>query len=76
MTYHWDSDVIAPYGYIRPIGNVPLHPNGAKMKFFLYNNRKSSRNYPKEKTKMAVSFASNCWTVEIESSQNEFVKEL
>ncbi len=26
MTYRWDSDVVAPYGYVRPIGNVPLHP--------------------------------------------------
>jgi alpha-1,3-fucosyltransferase len=74
MTYRWDSDVIAPYGYIRPIGNVPLHPNEAQMKFYLYNNRKSSRNYAKGKTKMAVWFASNCWTVE--SSRNELVKEL
>jgi hypothetical protein len=54
MTYRWDSDVVAPYGYVRPIGNVPLHPSEAQMKIYLSNHRNSSRNYAKGKTKMAV----------------------
>ena len=28
MTYRWDSDMVGPYGYVRPIGNVPMHPKG------------------------------------------------
>jgi len=74
MTYRWDSDVVAPYGYVRPIGNVPLHPSEAQMKIYLSNHRNSSRNYAKGKTKMAVWFASNCRIVV--SSRNELVKEL
>lgn len=73
MTYRWDSDVVAPYGYVRPIGNVPLHPSKHQMKFYLSNNLKG-KNYAKGKTKMAVWFVSNCKTVL--SSRNELVNEL
>ena len=39
MTYRWDSDIVNPYGYIAPIGNVPLHPSNDLMKQFLLFSR-------------------------------------
>jgi hypothetical protein len=73
MTYRWDSDVVAPYGYIRPLGKAQLHPSDSQMKCYFSNNG-GIKNYAKGKTKMAVWFVSNCRTVV--SSRNELVKEL
>jgi alpha-1,3-fucosyltransferase len=73
MTYRWDSDVVAPYGYVRPIASIPLHPSEDQIKVYLSNNH-SKVNYAKGKTKMAVWFVSNCEMVV--SSRNELVKEL
>ncbi len=73
MTYRWDSDVVAPYGYVRPTGDVPLHPSNAQLKNYL-SIYESKINYAKGKTKMAVWFVSNCWIVV--SSRNELVSEL
>ncbi|KAI9559150.1 hypothetical protein GHT06_015939 [Daphnia sinensis] len=72
MTYRWDSDIIATYGYIKPIGKVPLHPDEDQMKSYLTDSRKAV-NYAKGKTKMAAWFVSNCYS---KSSRNEFVTEL
>jgi hypothetical protein len=72
MTYRWDSDMIYPYGYITPTGNVPLHPTPNQMKFYL--SKPTRVNYAKGKTKMAAWFVSNCHTVV--SGRNEMVKEL
>lgn len=61
-----------PYGSIKPIGKVPLHPDEDQMKIYLVNSRKAG-NYAKGKTKMAAWFVSNCNS---KSSRNEFVREL
>jgi alpha-1,3-fucosyltransferase len=68
MTYRWDSDMISPYGYITPTGNVPLHPSDDQMK--LYLSKPTVVNYAKGKTKMAAWFVSNCNSF---SSRNEVV---
>jgi hypothetical protein len=70
MTYRWDSDMVGPYGYVKPIGNVPLHPSESQMKEYLSN---SKVNYANGKTKMATWFVSNCNS---RSSRNEMVNEL
>ena len=70
MTYRWDSDMVGPYGYVKPIGNVPIHPNKSQMKEYLSN---SKVNYADGKTKMAVWFVSNCNS---KSKRNEMAKEL
>ena len=68
MTYRWDSDIVRPYGYIKPIGNVPLHPSENQMEHHL-----SEVNYADGKTKMVTWFVSNCNS---KSKRNELVKEL
>ncbi len=68
MTYRWDSDIVRPYGYIKPIGNVPLHPSENQMERNL-----SEVNYADGKTKMVTWFVSNCNS---KSNRNEMVKEL
>jgi hypothetical protein len=70
MTYRWDSDMVGPYGYVKPIGSVPLHPSESQIKEYLSS---SKINYAKGKTKMAAWFVSNCKS---KSSRNEMVKEL
>lgn len=72
MTYRWDSDVVMPHGYIKPIGHVPLHPSDDQMKLYLFNST-GSVNYAKGKTKMAAWLVSNCKTV---GGRKELVKEL
>lgn len=75
MTHRWDSDIVAPYGFISPAGNVPLHPSDEQLQFYLYHHSQSnSINYAQGKTKMAAWFASNCKFVR--SSRNEVIKEL
>jgi alpha-1,3-fucosyltransferase len=71
MTYRWDSDIVYPYGYINPIGNVPLHPSESQMKYFL-SHPKVKVNYAQGKTKMATWFVSNCNTVL--SSRNKLIE--
>ncbi|XP_045027833.1 4-galactosyl-N-acetylglucosaminide 3-alpha-L-fucosyltransferase FUT5-like [Daphnia magna] len=44
MTYRWDSDVVMPHGYIKPIGHVPLHPSDDQMKLYLSNPTGSVNN--------------------------------
>jgi hypothetical protein len=70
VTYRWDSDMVRPYGYVKPIGNVPLHPSESQMKEYLSN---SKVNYANGKTKMAAWFVTNCHS---KSSRNEMVQEL
>ena len=70
VTYRWDSDSVRPYGYVKPIGHVPLHPNESQMKKYLSN---SKVNYANGKTKMAAWFVSNCHSL---SKRDELVKEL
>jgi hypothetical protein len=70
VTYRWDSDMVRPYGYVKPIGNVPLHPSESQMKEYLSN---SKVNYADGKTKMAAWFVTNCHS---KSSRNEMVQEL
>ncbi|XP_057368602.1 alpha-(1,3)-fucosyltransferase C-like [Daphnia carinata] len=72
MTYRWDSDVVMPYGYIKPIGHVPLHPSDAQMQLYL-SKPTESVNYADGKTKMAAWLVSNCRTV---AGRWELVKEL
>jgi alpha-1,3-fucosyltransferase len=76
MTYRWDSDMVAPYGYIAPTGDVPLHPTPNQMKklLFLSSNETTKVNYAQGKTKMTAWFVSNCQSVV--SSRNEMVKKL
>ncbi|XP_046448573.1 alpha-(1,3)-fucosyltransferase C-like [Daphnia pulex] len=69
MTYRWDSDIVGPYGYIVPTGDVALHPSEDEMKFYL--SKPTPVNYAKGKTKMAAWFVSNCNSA---SSRNEMVK--
>jgi alpha-1,3-fucosyltransferase len=71
MTYRWDSDLVSPYGYIKPTGNVPLHPSHEQMKDYLTS--RSVVNYAEGKTKMAAWFVSNCAS---KSRRMELVKEL
>ena len=70
MSYRWDSDIVSPYGYVKPVGRVPLHPTKRQMKEYLSG---SKVNYANGKTKMAAWFVSNCHS---RSSRNEMVKEL
>ena len=70
MTYRWDSDMVGPYGYVKPIGNVSLRPSDSQMKEYLSG---SKVNYANGKTKMAAWFVSNCHS---RSSRNEMVREL
>jgi alpha-1,3-fucosyltransferase len=61
MTHRWDSDMVAPYGYITPTGNVPLHPSPDQMKKLLLSSDDTTKvNYAKGKTKMAAWFVSHC----------------
>jgi hypothetical protein len=69
MTYRWDSDIVGPYGYIAPTGDVPLHPSEDEIKFYL--SKPTTVNYAQGKTKMAAWFVSNCNSA---SSRNEMVK--
>lgn len=71
-TYRWDSDIVIPYGNVKPMGSVPLHPSEDDMKVHLTNSR-SAVNYAKGKTRMVAWFVSNCKS---KSSRNELVKEL
>ncbi|KAK4022252.1 hypothetical protein OUZ56_007731 [Daphnia magna] len=71
MTYRWDSDIVSPYGYIKPSGGVPLHPTHEQMKNFL--SSPSPINYAEGKTKIAAWFVSNCAS---QSRRNEMVREL
>ena len=75
MTYRWDSDMVSPYGYTAPIGNVPLHPSDDQMKRMKQSllGRDATVNYAHGKTKMAVLFVSNCRSF---SKRMELVKEL
>ena len=70
MTYRWDSDIVGPYGYVKPIGNAPLHPSESRMKQYLSN---SKVNYAAGKTKLVAWFVSNCIS---KSNRNEMVKQL
>lgn len=72
MTYRWDSDMVAPYGYVKPLGDVPLHPSSEQMKEHLANVD-TTVNYANGKTKMAAWFVSNCAS---HSKRNEMVREL
>jgi hypothetical protein len=71
FSYRWDSDIVSPYGYVKPVhGRVPLHPNEKQMKEYLSN---SKVDYANGKTKMAAWFVSNCLS---KSKRNEMVNEL
>lgn len=72
MTYRWDSDIVNPYGYIRPNGSVPLHPDRDEMRRML-SQAASGTNHAANKTKMAAWFVSNCYSL---SGRNEFVEQL
>jgi alpha-1,3-fucosyltransferase len=60
MTYRWDSDMIHPYGYITPTGDVPLHPTPDQMKKLFLLSDDIKVNYAQGKTKMAAWFVSHC----------------
>ena len=64
--------MVSPYGYIAPIGNVPLHPSSSQMMQYLVG-RDATINYAEGKTKMAAWFVSNCAS---HSRRMEMVKEL
>ena len=70
VTYRWDSDMVRPYGYVKPIGNVSIHPSDSQMKEHLSS---SKVNFANGKTKMAAWFVSNCSS---NSNRNEMVEEL
>lgn len=57
--YRWDSDVSHPYGWIQPVGSVPLHPTEDVMRQLVKKDRSRSVNYAAKKTKMAGWMASN-----------------
>jgi hypothetical protein len=57
LTYRWDSDMVMPYGYVRPTGKVPLHPSEDQLKKLMSNQKV---NYAAGKTKMASWMVSNC----------------
>jgi alpha-1,3-fucosyltransferase len=69
LTYRWDSDLVMPYGYVRPTGKVPLHPSPDELKLLISNQ---TINYAAGKTKMAAWFVSNC--IYVRSSRMEMVK--
>jgi alpha-1,3-fucosyltransferase len=69
LTYRWDSDMVMPYGYVRPTGIVPLHPSKDEMKQLISNQK---INHAAGKTKMAAWMVSNCLTQR--SGRNEMVK--
>lgn len=71
MTYRWDSDIVSPYGWIEPSGELPLHPNPAVLQNTM--EQKSVENYARGKTKMVAWFVSNC---RAPSARNAFVKRL
>ena len=71
MTYRWDSDLVSPYGYIKPTGNVLLHPNDEQMESYLTS--RPLVNYAEGKTKIAAWFVSNCAS---QSKRMEMVREL
>ncbi len=73
LTYRWDSDMVMPYGYVRPTGQVPLHPSENQLKH-LMSSSDQKVNYAEGKTKMAAWFVSNCRTQT--SSRNELIKVL
>jgi alpha-1,3-fucosyltransferase len=73
LTYRWDSDMVMPYGYVRPNGKVPLHPSEDQLKH-LMSSSDQKVNYAEGKTKMAAWFVSNCRTQT--SSRNELIKVL
>ncbi len=66
MTYRWDSDVIHPYLWIEPLDEnaVPMHPTPEvykeSMESFLLSSKDMKVNYAAGKTKMVLSFSSNC----------------
>ena len=68
LTYRWDSDMVMPYGYVRPTGNVPLHPSEDQMRELIANQK---INYATGKTKMAAWMVSNCYNTN--SGRNEMV---
>ncbi len=70
LTYRWDSDMVMPYGYVRPTRNVPLHPSGNQLKQLMSDQKV---NYAEGKTKMAAWFVSNC-VDNVHSNRNEMVK--
>lgn len=70
MTYRWDSDFVGPYGYIKPVDKVQLHPSADQMKNYL-SRLDPKINYAKGKTKMAAWFVSNCVS---HSKRKELVK--
>jgi hypothetical protein len=57
LTYRWDSDMVMPYGYVRPTGKVPLHPSEDQLKQLMSVQKV---NYAAGKTKMASWMVSNC----------------
>ena len=68
LTYRWDSDMVMPYGYVRPTGNVPLHPSEDQMRELIANQK---INYATGKTKMVAWMVSNCYNTN--SGRNEMV---
>jgi hypothetical protein len=60
--------MVMPYGYVRPTGNVPLHPSEAQMKKLLSTQ---TVNYATGKTKLAAWMVSNCHNTN--SGRNEMV---
>nr|CAH0099095.1 unnamed protein product [Daphnia galeata] len=68
LTYRWDSDMVMPYGYVKPTGNVPLHPSEDQMRKLLSNQK---INYATGKTKLAAWMVSNCFLTN--SGRNEMV---
>jgi hypothetical protein len=68
LTYRWDSDMVMPYGYVRPTGNVPLHPSENQLEQLMSDQKV---NYAAGKTKMASWMVSSCFS---HSSRHEMVK--
>jgi alpha-1,3-fucosyltransferase len=67
LTYRWDSDMVMPYGYVRPTGKVPLHPSENQLKQLMFDQKV---NYAEGKTKMAAWMVSNCIS---HSNRNQMV---
>lgn len=64
--------MVGPYGFIKPVGNAPLHPNEEQMKRYL-SKLDPAVNYAQGKTKMAAWFVSNCFS---HSKRDEMVQKL
>jgi len=58
MTFRWDSDVVHPYGWIEPMGTVPLHPNQEEYEPLVAEPLVV--NYAAAKTKFAEWMVTNC----------------